>query len=62
MQERGYKNGKQTKSGEFSGRLTPENNMRFDIYCKINNLNKTHELNRIVKSFLDEKYMKLKEE
>lgn len=50
-----------TKTGEFSGRLNAENHLRLDLYCKINNLNKTQVLNTVMKKFLDEKFSKLKE-
>lgn len=51
----------QTKDGEFSGRLYADNHAMLDLWCRINNKNKTQELNRIVRQFLDDKFARLKE-
>ena len=56
----GYKN-TESKNGEFSPRITKENNKYLDIYCSINGLNKTTFVNEIVKEKMEEVFEKLKE-
>ena len=63
MQKRnyGYKN-TESKNGEFSPRITKENNKYLDIYCSINKLNKTAFVNDIVKEKMTDIFGKLREE
>jgi len=53
---------RQNDIGEFSPRITAENNARLSIYCKINNFNKTAFLNKILSEYLDTVFNKLKED
>lgn len=53
--------GQESKTGEFSGRLTKENNAVLDMYCKANGLNKTSQLNKIVGKWAEEILTKLRE-
>ena len=56
----GYKNTK-SKNGEFSPRITKENNMYLDLYCSINGLNKTAFVNEIVNEKMVQIFEKLKD-
>lgn len=49
-----------SKDGTISLHLTKENSLKLDLFCKINNLNKTQFANRIIGEFLDEKFGVLK--
>lgn len=52
---------RESKSGEFSGRLNKRNAERLRIYCEINNKNQTHFLNELVAEGLDKRFGVLKE-
>lgn len=49
-----------SKNGEFSPRITKDNNIRLDIFCKINGLNKSQYVNDLVAKDMDEKFGALK--
>lgn len=51
----------ESKNGEFSPRITKENNRYLDIYCSINGLNKTIFVNDLIKEKMTEIFQKLKE-
>jgi len=58
----GYRNiNKKNKRG-FTPDIKPEINSKLDIYCRINGINKTHLVNRILDEWLDEKFSRLLEE
>lgn len=50
----------ESKTGEFSPRITKENNSFLDIYCSINGLNKTKFVNELIKQKMAEIFEKLK--
>lgn len=50
-----------TRNGEFSPRIKPAVNVKLDIYCKVNGLNKTKVVNEIVDAWLEEKFERLNE-
>lgn len=49
-----------SQNGEFSPRITKDNNARLDIFCKINGLNKSQYINDLVAKDMDEKFAALK--
>lgn len=58
----GYRNiNKKNKRG-FTPDIKPEISTKLDIYCKINGINKTYLVNKILNKWLDEKFQALREE
>lgn len=54
--------GKQSKDGTFSCEVKREVNAMLDIYCRVNNLNKTAYVNALIENDMMQKFSKLKEE
>lgn len=51
---------KRSKNGEFSPKIKEDNNKYLDIYCKINNLNKTQFVNQIIAEKMEELFERLR--
>ena len=53
---------RETRDGEFSGRLKKENAAVLDLYCRVNGINKTTMLNKIVEEWAVKTIMRLRDE
>lgn len=57
----GYRNtGKQNRRG-FTPDIRPDVNAMLDIYCRVNNMNKTHCVNDILENYLIVKFQALRD-
>lgn len=59
--KRGYHHTKRSADGMFQPDIKQDVNEMLDIYCRINNINKTHLVNDILREWLAEKFEVLRE-
>ncbi len=59
--QNGYRNGRRSVDGMFQPDIKRDVNEMLDIYCRINNYNKTQVVNEVLKDFLLGKFTALKE-
>ena len=58
----GYRNVNKKNKRGFTPDIKPEISTKLDIYCRINGINKTHLVNRILDEWLESKFSRLLEE
>ena len=59
--QNGYRNGRRSADGMFQPDIKRDVNEMLDIYCRVNNYNKTQVVNEVLKDFLLGKFSVLKE-
>lgn len=60
--QHGYRNGRRSQDGMFQPDIKQDVNDMLDIYCRINDINKTHLVNCILRDWLLDKFEVLREE
>jgi len=59
--QHGYRNGRRAQDGMFQPDIKQDVNDMLDIYCRINDINKTHLVNDILRDWLLDKFEVLRE-
>lgn len=59
--QQGYRNGRRSQDGMFQPDIKQHVNDMLDIYCRINNKNKTQLVNDILRDWLMDKFEVLRE-
>lgn len=57
----GYRKTKKQNKRGFTPDIRPDINAKLEIYCHVNNKNKTRLVNEIINGWLDEKFLRLRE-
>lgn len=60
--QHGYRNVRRAHDGMFQPDIKQDVNDMLDIYCRINDINKTHLVNDILRDWLLDKFEVLREE
>lgn len=60
--QHGYRNGRRAQDGMFQPDIRQDVNDMLDIYCRINDINKTRLVNDILRDWLLDKFVVLREE